>query len=774
MYRTHVRPNGTGLPGRSTIALMFLLTSSCAPNHKEPKVATIRGSKPNPSRKTSETATQSKTTIRTAHRPSCRTGKAGPLAPALAHRDHLVETIHGVQVADPYRWLENATDPKVKAWVRAMDHYTRGLLAKMPGRDALAKRLASLSYIDTMTPPIRRGKRFFYFRRHHDKEKAVAYWREGEHGPEKVLIDPNTLSKDGSISLKGIFPNFQGTKVAYLLSQNNADQATLYVMDVAKGEISRTDRIPGAKYAWPSWTPDGRGFFYTRLPQDPKIPASELPGHAAIYFHKLGKPFTTDRLIYAKTGDPRLFIWPQLSRDGRWLFVYREKGWSHSEVFYKKLRHRRIPRKPSGFKLLAAPAHGKDATYQVFAWKGWFYIQTNEGAPHYRLFRTRAGKTARRFWKEIVPQAKDAVLDSFAIRGNRLSLVFIQNATTKIRIHRLDGRFLYEVSFPGLGTASQLAGNPEDDVAYFSYSSFLVPKTLFRIQVSKGTKTTYFQTKVPFDAAPYRVEQVWYPSKDGTKISMFLIHSKEIRKNGANPTLLYGYGGFNVSLTPGFSSTWAAWVEQGGLVAIPNLRGGGEYGEAWHKAGMLQNKQNVFDDFIAAGRWLVAQGYTNPKKLVIRGGSNGGLLVGAAMVQAPELFRAVVCYVPLLDMVRYQKFGAGKTWIAEYGDPADAKQFQWLYAYSPYHHVKQGVAYPALLMMSADSDDRVDPMHARKFVAQMRWATKGRGLVLLRVESHSGHGGGDMIKKRVAAKADELAFLFHRLGVLPHFDNPGK
>ncbi len=748
------------------IFVLVFSTSSCGPK-PEPRTAQRPGASATAS--SQPTKAKAKPAAVPHHNPPQTVRPKGLSAPPLARRDDMVETIHGMKVADPYRWLENASDPKVQAWVKAMDTYTRKVLAKLPERDLLAKRVAAFSYLDTMTAPIRRGKRFFYFRRHHDKEKAVAYWREGEKGAEQVLIDPNTLSKDGSISLKGVFPNFQGTKVAYNLSKNNADQATLYVMDVTTGRISKTDTIPGTKYAWPNWTPDGKGFFYTRLPTDPKIPASELSGHAAIYFHRLGTPYTKDALVFQKTGDPKLFIWPELSRDGRWLFVFKEKGWSHTDVYYTKMRRSGPGRKPPKFRVLATPPKGADATYQVFAWKGWFYILTNEGAPHYRLYRTKAGRVARRHWKEIVPESKDAVLDSFAVRGNKLSLVFIEKATTKIRIHRLDGKFLYEVAFPGLGTASQLSGNPEDDVAYFTYSSFLVPRTIFRLLISKRTKTTYFKTKVPFDPSPYVVEQVWYPSKDGTKISMFLIHAKGMKKTGDNPTLLYGYGGFNVSLTPGFSSTWAAWVEQGGLVAIPNLRGGGEYGESWHKAGMLGNKQNVFDDFVFAAKWLIAQGWAKPAKLAIRGGSNGGLLVGAAMVQAPKLFRAVVCYVPLLDMIRYTKFGSGKTWIAEYGDPADPKQFAWLHAYSPYHHVRKGVAYPALLMMSADSDDRVDPMHARKFVAAMRWATDSHSPVLLRVETHSGHGGGDMIKKRVAAKADELAFMLERLGVRPSF-----
>lgn len=671
--------------------------------------------------------------------------------------------IHGVRVQDPYRWLEDEKSQEVRAWTRAMDGHARKRLAALPGRDTLARRLAELSYVESVGAPQRRGARFFFERQHKDKEKRVYYFRQGEKGPIKVLLDPNTMSKDGSVSVLGVFPDFQGRRAAYKLSQNNADESTLFVMDVGTGKVSDRDTIGGAKYAHPAWTPDGKGFYYTRLPVDPSIPAADRPGHAEVYFHRLGTDPAKDPLVHPKTGDSRTFLWPELSRDGRYLFVYKATGWSNTEIFWKDLKAG--PR--AAFQPFVAPPAGTQALYDLYAWKGWFYVMTNEGSPRYRLFRADPRRPARDKWQEIVPEQTDAVLSSFAIRGGRLVLQYLRNASTEVRIATLEGKVLRQVAFPGIGTATQWKGNPEDDTAYYAFTSFTRPTTIYRTSVSKGDRSVYFQLSLPLDPEPYQVSQVFYPSKDGTKVSMFLVHRKDLRRDGSSPTMLYGYGGFNVNLTPYFSASFFAWLEQGGLVAIPNLRGGGEYGEAWHRAGMLLQKQNTFDDFIAAARFLVKEGYSRPERIAIRGGSNGGLLVGAAMVQAPDLFRAVACHVPLLDMVRYHKFGSGRTWIAEYGSAEDPAQFKALHAYSPYHHVVKGTAYPALLMLSADSDDRVDPMHARKFTAALRWASASPQPVLLRVEEKAGHGGGDMIKKTVARTADEMAFLLAQLGVVP-------
>jgi prolyl oligopeptidase len=690
-------------------------------------------------------------------------------APPLARRQPIVDRIHGRDVADPYRWLEDLNNEGARQWMEAHDRHTRRYLAQLPGRTQIAARLKQLMYIDWLGTPWRRGKRFFFSRRHADREKVVHYWRQGKQGDPRVLIDPNTLSTDGSISVKGLSVSWTGEKAAYKLSRNNADHATLVVRDVKSGVVSPIDRIEGARYAQASWTPKGDGFFYTRIPTDKTIPASELPGHAAVYFHKLGTDPGDDLLVHAKTGDPRTFISAEISRDGRFLLLYISHGWARTDVYSMDLR-REGPfiKGPDGalraraFKPFAV---GHKARFGVTVHKDRFYVQTDLGAKRYRLFRVDPRRPQRAAWKEIVAEQPVAVLKSFSIAGGRLALHYMRKAQSELRIATLAGKPLRKVALEGLGSVSALSGHPDDDEAYFSFSSFTRPTTIYRTSVRKGGREVYFQLKVPVDPRPYLAEQVTYSSKDGTKVTMFIVRRRDLKRDGKTPFLLYGYGGFNISQTPGFRPTRFLWLEQGGALAIPNLRGGGEYGEAWHEAAMLTRKQNTFDDFIAAAQWLIRAGYTRADKLVIRGGSNGGLLVGAAMVQRPELFHVVACHVPLLDMVRYHRFGSGKTWISEYGSADDPKQFAALWAYSPYHHVKPRTAYPALLMMSADSDDRVDPMHARKFTAAIRHASTSGRKVLLRVETKAGHGGGDMIKKAVEAGTDEFSFLFSELGM---------
>lgn len=689
--------------------------------------------------------------------------KSGDSPPAT-RRMALVENLHGVQVADPYRWLEDEKSGEVQEWVKAMDAYSRKRLNSLPGRCGLAGRLEELSYFDYKSAPKRKGERYFFVQRHKNKEKKVYYWRRGENGPAKILLDPNTMSKDGSLAVIDVFPDHQGKNVAYKLSKNNADEATLFVMNVATGEVSDKDTIPGAKYAKPAWTPDGKGFYYTRLPVDPDIPVAERPGYAEVYYHRLGTAPSKDILIHPKTGDSRTFLITQLSRDGRYLFVTKATGWSQFEVFWKDLKKG----KRAEFKTFAKAPEGEKALYEVFAWKGWIYVLTNERAPRYRVFRVNPRRPSRKNWQEIIPEQDDAVLDEFKVLGGHLVLKYMKNASTELRVATLKGKVLRKMKLPSIGSISNITGTPEDDTAYYDFCSYVYPKAVYKTSVSKGTSSVYFKLNLPVDEEPYTINQIWYPSKDGTKVSMFLIHRKDIKRDGSNPTMLYGYGGFNVNITPRFVPTYMVWIEQGGVVAIPNLRGGGEYGESWHRAGMLENKQNTFDDFMAAAKYLINEKYTNPERLAIRGGSNGGLLVGAAMVQAPQLFRAVACHVPLLDMVRYHKFGSGRTWIPEYGSADKPEQFKFIYAYSPYHHVRKGEAYPALLMFSADSDDRVDPMHARKFTAAVLNASSSPHPILLRMEKKAGHGGCDMVKKTVARTADELAFLFKELGGKPN------
>lgn len=674
------------------------------------------------------------------------------------------DELHGKKVPDPYRWLEDVKDPEVAKWMDAQDDYARAQLSALPERDALAKRLAELSYIDSVSAPYHRGSRYFYTRSHKDKEKAIYYVKKGENGAEEVLIDPNTLSADGSISVHGTMPSHSGRYLAYKLSRNNADAATMYVRDLDTNTELTIDTIEGARYASADWLPDDSGFYYVWLPTDPKIPASELPGHAEVRFHALGTDPKQDPTIFAASKNPKEFVSVDLSRDGRWLFVGHQRGWTGTDLWVADLgRTKAAQQKNRTTPKFEEFVVGQDAIYGVTAWKNKFYVFTNEGAPRYRVMVVDPAKRDRKDWKELVAQT-DAVLEGAQIIGERLVLSYMKDAHSAMEIRTLAGKPVRQIELPGLGSASGMIGNPDEDDAYFYFSSFTETTQIYRTSIAKGTTKLWEKVQLPVDTSQFVTEQVWYPSKDGTKVSMFVVRRKDVAMDGDNPTLLTGYGGFNVSLQPSFSTRAVVWVERGGIWAVPNLRGGGEYGESWHEAGMRANKQNVFDDFNAAAEYLIANKYTRPDKLAIMGGSNGGLLVGAAMTQRPELYGAVVCAVPLLDMVRYHLFGAGRTWIDEYGSAEDKAQFETLLAYSPYHHVKEGAKYPAMLMLSADSDDRVDPMHARKFTAAIQAASKDRA-ALLRIETNAGHGGADLIKQQIAQSVDTFSFVLHELGV---------
>ncbi|ADO70627.1 prolyl oligopeptidase family serine peptidase [Stigmatella aurantiaca] len=665
------------------------------------------------------------------------------------------DTLHGVQVPDPYRWLEDEKSQEVQAWMRAQDTLTRQELSRMAGREALARRFRELFYTESISAPVRRGNRYFYTRTHKDREKALLYWREGPEGPEKVLLDPNGWSQDGTVSLGTWVPSWDGRKLAFAQKPNAADEAVLHVLEVDSGQWSQVDVIEGAKYADPKWTPDNKAFYYEWLPVDPSIPVAQRPGYTEIRLHTLGKDPKQDPQIHPRTGDASAFLSSSLSRDGQYLFVSILRGWNENDVYWRRVGEK-------NFRLLVK---GQGANYGVLAWKDQFYILTNEGAPRQRLFRVSAAKPERAAWREIVPEDPQASLDNLAIIGGHLALEYQRNAATELRLATLEGTSVRTVALPGIGAATTPEGLEDQDEAFFLFSSFTTPRQVYKLTVSSGAVDLWAKVELPLNTDLYTVEQAFYPSKDGTRVSLFLVHRKDLPRDGARPTLLYGYGGFNVSLPPSFRSSIFPWLDQGGVYAVANLRGGGEYGKGWHEAGRLHQKQNVFDDFHAAAEYLVRAGYTRPDRLAIYGGSNGGLLVGAAMTQRPELYGAVVCAVPLLDMVRYHQFGSGRTWIPEYGSADNPEDFKVLYAYSPYHAVRPGVRYPPLLMMSADHDDRVDPMHARKFVAAVQGSPGLSAPALLRIEANAGHSGADQVAKAIESNADMYAFLFQVFGM---------
>ncbi|HEV7865381.1 MAG TPA: prolyl oligopeptidase family serine peptidase [Acidimicrobiia bacterium] len=693
--------------------------------------------------------------------PSALAGPADRPPYPATRVDDVVETLHGTEVHDPYRWLEDGASPEVQTWAKDQNAFARQQLDRLAGRDKLAKRLHDVSYVDAVSTPQRAGSRLFFTRRKADQEKAVLYWRDETDGVDHALVDPNAASADGSTALGDWVSSYDGKTLAYALRENNADEATLYVKDVATGKVSDRDRIDGAKYATPSWTPAGDAFYYTWLPTDPAIPAAERPGRAEVRYHALGTDPAKDPIIRPASGDPEKFVGPALSRDGRWLLAY-EVTFSRADVYFKDLR---AP--DAGWKTLVA---GVPAQFSVEVWKDRFYIRTDDGASRDRLLRadpSAADPADRKQWEEIVPEAADAVLEGMAVVGGRLALTYLRNAASELEIRTLDGKPIRTVKLPGIGSSGGLVGTADGDEAFYNYSSFTDPPEIWRTSVATGETKLWSRREVPVDPKPYAVEQVLYPSKDGTKVPMFLVHRKDAKRDGSTPFMLTGYGGFGINMEPSFSGRLYPWLEAGGGYALANLRGGGEYGEDWHKAGSLGNKQNVFDDFIAAGEYLVKEGWTKPERLAIQGGSNGGLLMGAALTQRPDLFKAVICEVPLLDMVRYHRFGSGRTWVSEYGSADNKDDFGWLYAYSPYHHVKSGTPYPAVLMASSDSDDRVDPLHARKMTAALQAASTGAGPILLRIEAHAGHGGADLVSAAVAKAVDVYAFLFDQLRISP-------
>ena len=664
------------------------------------------------------------------------------------------DALHGVTVKDPYRWLEEPKLAEVQAWMTAQDALTRKELTALPERAGFAARLKQLLYLDALGIPFRRGDRLFYGQRHKEKEKSLVYWRPVAGGEPRVLFDPNTWSQGGTEGLGGFSISWDGRTAAYQRKQNNSDEATLHVIDVESGKEHAGDVIPGAKYASASWTPDGSGFYYTWLPTDPAIPTADRPGYAEVRFHKLGTDPKTDATVVPKLGDPTTFQSVDLSRDGRFLLRDVSHGWTSNDLYVRDLQD------PKGaFKPVVT---GKTEHYEARQWAGKLFVKTTEGAPLGRIVSVDPLHPEPGNWQVLVPERKDQPMSGFSIVGGQLAVVFLRDATERIELFDLEGRFVREQTLPGPGSTSGMIGLEDEPVAYYSYTSFNAPFQIHQVDLKTGHTSLLFKLQVPADTSTLLVEQQFATSRDGTRVPYFVVSKQGVPRDGTAPALLNGYGGFLNNQTPYFSSSLLAWLEKGGVWASAVLRGGGEYGEPWHQDGMRSRKQNVFDDLFAVAEALVKTKVTSPAHLGVVGGSNGGLLVGAAVVQRPDLFRVALCGVPLLDMVRYHLFGSGATWISEYGSSADAEQFRALYAWSPYHHVVNGTAYPATLLLSADSDDRVDPMHARKFAAALQAATAG-GPVLLRIQRNAGHGGADQIAATIEQRADEYAFAWEHL-----------
>ena len=685
-------------------------------------------------------------------------------APPATRTENVVEKIHGVEVRDPYRWLENGDAPEVAAWTAEQNRRLRERLDAVPGRQWLEERLWQWQETGSLGAPVVRGKgkhtRLFYTRRDGKQNQPVLYVRDGRDGKDRALLDVNQLAADGTQALDWWYPSEDGALLAYGISSSGDENSTLRVREVATGR-DREDVIPRARACSLAWSPQSDGFYYTRYPAAGTVPAGEEHYHRGVYFHRLGADPAADAKIF---GDGlSLSSWPnvQLSPDGRWLGIEVSEGWSKTEVFL-------IDRQKGDRQKGGAPVPvvtGRQAIFNlVELLDDRLYLVANENAPRYQLFEVNPQKPERANWKLVLPEGDDT-LESVAVASGKLVALYLKDASSRVRVFSGQGKLLREIPLPGLGTVAGLYTRHDQRDVYFPFTSFLSPTKVLRHDVGKATTELWQELTAPVDTTQFAVEQVRYPSKDGTSVPMFLVHKKEWVRDGNNPTLLYGYGGFNVNLTPSFAAWVGPFIERGGVYAVANLRGGGEYGEAWHRAGMLKNKQNVFDDFAAAAEYLVREKITSTERLAISGRSNGGLLVAAAITQWPALFRAAVCGVPLTDMVRYHRLQIARLWIPEYGSAENPDQFAWLYAYSPYHHVKDGTAYPATLIFSAESDTRVDPMHARKFAARLQAATSSTAPILLRIEGKAGHGAGKPLAKIIAQYTDEFAFLFAELGV---------
>ena len=671
--------------------------------------------------------------------------------PPKPTKNTLVETIHGEKVADPYRALEDGKDPTVAAWTDGQNQVTRSILDARPTRAGIRSRLESLASIGRLFAPRVFGRRVFYQKRFGLENQPVLCVRDGFTGSGRRAIDPNTMSAQGLVALDWWHPSPDGSKIAYGTSPSGSEISTLRVMEVETGKVL-SEEIPRTRAASIAWLPDQTGFYYTQYPAPGSVPQGEEPYHRRLYFHKLGTSMDEDRLIFGTGREKEDWVDVTLSRDGRWLVVPVYQGWSKSEIFIKDLQE--------GGKWTPL-VKGVDALFSPLVHNGVVYLLTNWKAPKFRIMSCLPTDTDPDQWKELVPEG-EATISGFDIVGERLAILEIRDATSRLRTTTLDGSGSAEIALPGLGTVNEIQADPTGTNLLFDYASFFSPPALYRFDVSTGA-LKLIESLEGVDTSPYESSQVRFTSKDGTSVPMFLVHKKGLERTGKHPTLLTGYGGFARSSTPFFSSGVMQWLEKGGVFAMPNLRGGGEYGEAWHQAGMLANKQNSFDDFLSAAEWLIKEKITAPGRLAIMGGSNGGLLVGAALTQRPDLFRAVVCDVPLLDMIRYDRLQLAKLWIKEYGDPAKPEDFKWLYAYSPYHRVKDGTPYPAVFLRTAEHDTRVDPMHARKMFARLSDASTSRRPILFLSDKEAGHGAGKPLKKILDDTADSYAFLMWQL-----------
>ncbi len=686
--------------------------------------------------------------------PAAQTSSS-PLPYPQAKPGAQVDDYHGVKVSDPYRWLEDTDSADTHAWVEAENKLTFSYLDQIPYRKAIHGRLTKLWNYERFSAPEQEGGRYFFEHNNGLQNQNVLLAAESFNAEPRVLLDPNLLSSDGTIAVSDTAISDDGKLMAYSLATSGSDWNEWHVRDVDTGK-DLPDLLKWVKFAGASWSKDGKGFYYSRYDEPTGATMRDANYFQKLYYHRLGSVQSEDKLIYERPDNKEMMFGGGVSDDGHYLIIHVAQGTSpNTRVYYKDLTQ------PDSqvIKLL----DDFDARYEFIDNDGpVFWFETNLDAPRGRLLAIDTRHPERANWKTLVPQSADK-LQFATVVNNSFLLGYLKDARTVVRVHDLSGTFLRDVDLPGIGTAVGFIGKRKDKETFYAFTSFISPTTIYRYDPVAGKSSVFRQPKVDFDSTRYETKQVFYASKDGTRVPMFLTYKKGIKLDGQNPTLLYAYGGFDISLTPAFSVPNVVWLEMGGLYAQPNLRGGGEYGEEWHQAGTKLKKQNVFDDFISAAEWLIANKYTSTPKLAILGRSNGGLLIGAVLTQRPDLFGVTLPEVGVMDMLRFHKFTIGWAWTSDYGSSDDPAEFKAIYAYSPLHNLKPGTKYPPTLIATSDHDDRVVPGHSFKFAATMQADQAGPSPVLIRIETKAGHGAGKSITKLIDETADTWSFVAHNL-----------
>jgi len=667
-----------------------------------------------------------------------------------------VDDYHGTEVADPYRWLEDPDSEETVEWVTAENVVTRSILDAVPARAGIHKRLKGLWNYARYSTPAERGGRIFYRKNDGLQPQSVLYVQDGPDAEPRVLLDPNTLSDDGTVAVGGSRLSDDGKLLAWAMADGGSDWRTWKVRNVETGQ-DLPDEVKWSKFSSAAWTPDGEGFFYSRF--DAPVEGQELQGanfFQKLFYHRVGTAQDQDELVYQDTEHKEWGFYGEVSEDGLWLVINVSRSSSgENGIYYRPLAGGDIVKLLSDF----------DATYEFLGNDGGvLYFLTTLDASRGRIIAIDTADPARENWRTLVPESEDTIETAYML-ADRFVLRYMHDAHSTILIHGLDGAAMGEMELPGIGSAYGFSGRRADSATYYGFESYLSPDVIYRHDFTTGESTVFQAPEIDFPFDDYVTEQVFYRSKDDTKIPMFLVHRKDIELDGDNPCYLYGYGGFNVSMKPRFSTALLGWLDRGGMYAMANIRGGGEYGEEWHQAGTIHNKQNVFDDFIAAAEWLIEHKYTSTPRLAIGGGSNGGTLVGACLNQRPDLFAAALPAVGVMDMLRYHKFTIGWAWASDYGTADDPEQFETLYKYSPYHNIVDGTAYPAVMVTTADHDDRVVPGHSFKYAARLQAAQGGPAPVLIRIETRAGHSAGKPTDKIIAEVADEWTFLVRALGM---------